>query len=108
MMTRQGEGKEYVFLSIIGRDRPGIVASVSKVLYQNRYNVEALSQTAMLGQFAMILIAFRLKRGDLRIPGEELRPLTRRPECALSRFREKASERRPFSAVSSAELTSSR
>ncbi len=57
MMNGQAEGREYVFLSIIGRDRPGIVASVSKVLCLNRYNVEALSQTAMLGQFAMILIA---------------------------------------------------
>ena len=52
-----GDGKRYVFLSVIGRDRPGIVASVSKVLYQNQYNVEALSQTVILGQFAMILIA---------------------------------------------------
>ena len=51
------EIKEYVVLSVTGRDRPGIVASVSKVLYQNRYNIEALSQNAIMGQFAMILVA---------------------------------------------------
>ncbi len=51
------ESREYVFLSVIGRDRPGIVASVSGILYGNQFNVEALSQTVVLGQFAMILIA---------------------------------------------------
>jgi len=54
--TKEGN-KEYVVLSVIGRDRPGIVASVSQVLYRNRYNIEALSQNAIMGQFVMILIA---------------------------------------------------
>ena len=57
MNGQEESRKEYIFLSVIGRDRPGIVASVSRVLYQNQYNVEALSQTVILGQFAMILIA---------------------------------------------------
>jgi glycine cleavage system transcriptional repressor len=74
MMDGQAGDKEYVFLSITGRDRPGIVASVSKVLYRNRYNVEALSQTAMLGQFAMILIASSSN-------GETFRDLER--DCGL-------------------------
>lgn len=73
-MDGQPGDKEYVFLSITGRDRPGIVASVSKVLYRNRYNVEALSQTAMLGQFAMILIASSSN-------GETFRDLER--DCGL-------------------------
>jgi len=51
--------KSYYILSAIGKDRPGIVASVSQVLYRNRYNIEALSQNAIMGQFAMILIASR-------------------------------------------------
>ncbi len=42
---KRDDKKDYVFLSVIGRDRPGIVASVVRVLYQNRYNIEALSQT---------------------------------------------------------------
>ena len=52
--------KEYVFLSVVGKDRPGIVASVLRVLYRNRCNIEALSQTTIMGQFAMILIASTL------------------------------------------------
>ena len=49
--------KEYIVVSVTGRDRPGIVASVSQVLYRNGYNIETLSQNAMIGQFAMILVA---------------------------------------------------
>ena len=48
---------DWVVVSVISQDRPGIVACVSKALYENHYNIEALSQTAILGQFAMILIA---------------------------------------------------
>ena len=50
-------GKEYVVLSVMSKDRPGIVASISRVLYRNHYNIEALSQTAIMGEFAMISIA---------------------------------------------------
>lgn len=49
--------REWVAVSVIGRDRPGIIANVSGVLYQNRCSIEELSQTAIRGQFAMILIA---------------------------------------------------
>ena len=49
--------KEWIAVSVMGRDRPGIVASVSRVLYHNYCSIEELSQTAIRGQFAMILIA---------------------------------------------------
>jgi len=49
--------KEWIAVSVMGRDRPGIVASVSRVLYHGHCNIEELSQTAIRGQFAMILIA---------------------------------------------------
>jgi len=52
---------DWIFVSVIGRDRPGIVASVSRVLYENRCNIEDLSQTAIRGQLAMILIASTLR-----------------------------------------------
>jgi glycine cleavage system transcriptional repressor len=51
------EGKVFVAVTVIGRDRPGIVANVSGVLYRHRASIEELSQTAIRGQFAMILIA---------------------------------------------------
>ncbi len=55
-MSQEEQGG-FVAVSVIGRDRPGIVANVSGVLYQNRCSIEELSQTAIRGQFAMILIA---------------------------------------------------
>ena len=48
---------EWVLIAIFGQDRPGIVANVSRILYQNSWNIDDLSQTAIKGQFAMILIA---------------------------------------------------
>jgi glycine cleavage system transcriptional repressor len=57
---------EWIAISVIGRDRPGIVASVSRVLYRNHCNIEELSQMAVRGQFAMILIASASSREGLR------------------------------------------
>ena len=53
----QDDQREWIAVSVVGRDRPGIIANVSGVLYQNRCSIEELSQTAIRGQFAMILTA---------------------------------------------------
>jgi glycine cleavage system transcriptional repressor len=50
-----------VSVSVMGADRPGIVAGVAKVLYANACNIEALSQTVIMGQFAMIVVVSPLK-----------------------------------------------
>ncbi len=83
--------REWVAVTVVGRDRPGIIANVSGILYQNRCNIEELSQTVLRGQFVMILIAshgagvsIRELKNDLAEFGKELdlnvnlRPL--RPE----------------------------
>ena len=56
-MMDQGDQREWIAVTVIGRDRPGIIANISGVLYQNRCSIEDLSQTVIRGQFAMILIA---------------------------------------------------
>ncbi len=43
-------------LAAIGRDRPGIVAAVAKVLYELGCNVEDSSMTLLRGNFAMQLV----------------------------------------------------
>ena len=43
-------------LTIIGRDRPGIVAKVTEILYRLGCNIADSSCTILGGQFAMILI----------------------------------------------------
>jgi glycine cleavage system transcriptional repressor len=46
-----------VVICVLGSDRPGIVASVSKVLYENRCNIEDVSQTILQSVFAGVFIA---------------------------------------------------
>lgn len=42
--------------SAVGQDRPGIVAALSKVLYQHDCNLSDSSMTILAGQFAVVLI----------------------------------------------------
>lgn len=53
-MTDINEDK--VILSILGHDRPGIVAAVSKVLFEQNCNIENVSQTTLQFEFAGIFI----------------------------------------------------
>ena len=43
-------------LSAVGRDRPGIVAAVSRVLLEHELNIEDSQMTILRGHFAMTLI----------------------------------------------------
>ncbi len=45
-----------MILTAVGKDKPGIVAGVSKVLYELGYNIEDSSMTLLKGEFAMILV----------------------------------------------------
>jgi glycine cleavage system transcriptional repressor len=41
-----------LILSVIGHDRPGIIAAVSGILFENNGNIEAVSQTILQTQFS--------------------------------------------------------
>lgn len=43
-------------LTIFGKDRPGIIAEVTGVLYKSRSNLEDISMTILEGEFSMIMI----------------------------------------------------
>ncbi|MCK4532616.1 ACT domain-containing protein [bacterium] len=45
-----------MIFTAMGKDKPGIVAGVSKVLYESGYNIEDSSMTLLKGEFAMILV----------------------------------------------------
>jgi len=45
-------------VSVVGRDRPGIVSEVSRVLYELGCNIEDSTCTILSGQFAMILVVY--------------------------------------------------
>lgn len=46
-----------VIISVLGKDRPGIVAAVSRVLFECDCNIENVSQTILQTEFAGIFIA---------------------------------------------------
>ncbi len=46
-----------VIISVVGRDRPGIIASVARFLFDRGCNVENVSQTILQAQFSGIFIA---------------------------------------------------
>jgi glycine cleavage system transcriptional repressor len=46
----------YFALTIIGRDKPGIVSQVTEILYQHGFNIADSSCSILGGQFSMILI----------------------------------------------------
>lgn len=43
-------------VTVVGKDRKGIIAKVSNVLYENDVNIEDISQTIMQDMFTMIML----------------------------------------------------
>src|SRR5512139_3129555 len=50
---------EKIVISVLGCDRPGIIAAVAKTLFENRCNIEDVSQTTLQTEFVGIFIATR-------------------------------------------------
>ena len=48
---------EKIVISVLGCDRPGIIAAVAKTLFENRCNIEDVSQTTLQTEFIGIFIA---------------------------------------------------
>lgn len=44
-----------VIVTVIGKDKPGIIAGVSACLAKSNVNIEDISQTIMQGNFTMIM-----------------------------------------------------
>ena len=80
MGTKKSAKDKLVAVSVMGADRPGIVAGVSKVLYENACNIEALSQTVIMGQFAMIVVVAPL-------PGSSAQALEKALQALAGRMR---------------------
>jgi glycine cleavage system transcriptional repressor len=50
-------GMDKAVISILGRDRPGIVGAVSRILLDRGCNIEDVTQTSLQAEFAGIFIA---------------------------------------------------
>ena len=67
-------------VSVLGNDQRGIIAKVTKILYEHDVNILDISQTIVSGLFSMIMVAdissehtnFDSVNQDLHTLGEEL------------------------------------
>jgi len=48
--------KELSFITVIGKDKKGIVAKISSLLYRNNINIEDVDQKVMEGFFVMTML----------------------------------------------------
>jgi glycine cleavage system transcriptional repressor len=46
-----------MIISVLGEDRPGIIAAVTRVIFERDFNIEDVSQTILQNQFSGIFIA---------------------------------------------------
>ena len=46
----------YAVITVVGKDRIGIVAKISSVLAEHKVNIIDISQTVLRGMFAMIMV----------------------------------------------------
>lgn len=76
--------KNYFALTFISEDRPGIVAKVSKILYENEFNIEDSSSTLLKGFFSMILIVSTDKNFKVNEIKKKFAPLVKELGMATS------------------------
>ena len=46
----------HVIVTVIGKDKPGIIAKVATALANNEVNIEDISQTIVQGNFTMLML----------------------------------------------------
>lgn len=74
----------YYAVSVVGADRPGIVAGVTEALYKLGCNLADSSCAMLAGEFAMILIVSGRKPFSKAHLAEELKPVCERLSLTLS------------------------
>jgi formyltetrahydrofolate deformylase len=71
MFIRGSEMKQFATITVIGRDKTGVIARVTNFLFEQRANIEALEEQVTRGQFSMTLQASwknsELKSDSLRL-----------------------------------------
>jgi glycine cleavage system transcriptional repressor len=70
--------RDFVVLTAVGRDRPGIVAAVAEVFSRAGCNIEDASMTLLRGEFAILLIARRPAELSTAALSSELKELEQR------------------------------
>ncbi len=67
--------KKYI-ISVLGKDRPGIIASVARLLYREDFNIEDVSQTILQAEFSGSFIVSGPDKSNAKDLREALRKET--------------------------------
>ncbi len=59
--------EDLAVVTVIGADKPGIVAGITRVLAEHNVNIVDIAQTVVRGIFSMIMI-IDLSTGDIGLP----------------------------------------
>ena len=84
--------QRHVSISAMGKDRPGIVAEFSKILYQMGCNLEETSMLLLRGEFAMILIVDLPQNTPMESFTKAIEEISRRMDLTTSLRELSASE----------------
>lgn len=63
----------YCMLTVLGKDRPGIIAGVTGILFRHGCNLEDVSMTILEGVFAMIMVVCLKREGKRKDIQRDLR-----------------------------------
>jgi len=86
---------QHFALTIIGRDRPGIVSQVTEILYQLGCNIADSSCSILGGQFSMILLVSSPEINTSEDFGEAFAPLEKNNLSVFIRTLKPGGEKRP-------------
>lgn len=63
-------------ITVIGKDRPGIIYTISKILFETGINIEDISQTIMQDYFTMIMLVKGPENTDIASLSEKMNALS--------------------------------
>jgi len=64
-------------ISVIGKDKTGIIAKVSTALYELKINIEDISQTIMQDNFFTMVMVVDLSKVDINTVNEKLQTVAK-------------------------------
>lgn len=62
-------------ITVIGKDRPGIIYTISKILFEAGMNIEDISQTIMQDYFTMIMLIEGPENTDIAALSDKMKAL---------------------------------
>mgnify|MGYP000865605755 CR=1 FL=1 len=64
-------------ISVIGKDKTGIIAKVSTALYEMKINIEDISQTIMQDSFFTMVMVVDISKVDIKDVDEKLQEIAK-------------------------------